>query len=267
MPVQTCLLMQGNEILQAPHNIIIAEECSELTVITGCTQMRETSLLHAGVSEFYIKRGAKVKFIMIHSWGRQTHVRPRTGAIVEENAEFVSHYINLNPVQSLQTYPRVKVIGDRARVNISSIIYSSFESHADVGAEIFLDGNESKGEIISRGLLKDSARYIARAKITGAGRRVRGHIECNTLLLSDEAIAKTIPELEALNKEVSLTHEAAIGKLSQEHIQYLIARGFSEKEAISILVRGFMKIEIKGLPESLLRLINQAIDMITRSVL
>jgi len=267
MPVQTCLFMYGNEILQAPHNIIIAEEGSELTVITGCTQMRETSLLHAGVSEFYIERGAKVTFIMIHSWARRTHVRPRTGAIVKEGGEFVSHYINLNPVQSLQTYPNVRIIGDKARANVSSIVYSSLESYADVGAQIFLGGRESRGEIISRGLLKDNAKYIARAKLIGANKEVKGHIECNTLLLSDDAIAMTIPKLEAFNKNVALTHEAAIGKLSREHIQYLIARGFSEREAISILVRGFMKIEIRGLPESLMKLINQAIDMITKSIL
>jgi hypothetical protein len=58
-PVQACLYLSKAKFAQNVHNIIIAEENSELHIITGCT----TSLgnepgMHLGVSEFYIKKGA-----------------------------------------------------------------------------------------------------------------------------------------------------------------------------------------------------------------
>ena len=87
-PVQACLYLAAAKLMQNVHNIIIAEEDSELHIITGCTTAsREDPGLHLGVSEFYIKRGAKVTFTMIHSWNPETSVRPRTAAIVEEDGE------------------------------------------------------------------------------------------------------------------------------------------------------------------------------------
>jgi hypothetical protein len=84
-PVQACLYLAKSNLAQNVHNIVIAEEGAELHIITGCTTARrEEPGLHLGVSEFYIKPGAKVTFTMIHSWTSQIAVRPRTGVIVEE---------------------------------------------------------------------------------------------------------------------------------------------------------------------------------------
>jgi len=45
-----------------------------------------------------------------------------------------------------------------------------------------------------------------------------------------------------------LTHEAAIGMLSGEKPEYLLARGFTEEEARSILLGGYLTLEVKGIP-------------------
>jgi Fe-S cluster assembly scaffold protein SufB len=112
-PVQACLYLSKARLAQNVHNIIIAEEGSELHIITGCTTaFKDEPGLHMGVSEFYIKRGAKVTFTMIHSWNPETAVRPRTAAIVEEDGLFLSNYVLMKPVQSLQMYPAAKCVGD-----------------------------------------------------------------------------------------------------------------------------------------------------------
>jgi hypothetical protein len=78
--VQSCLYLAKTRLAQNVHNIIIAEEDSELHIITGCAAASgEKAGLHLGVSEFYLKRGAKVTFTMIHSWNSQIAVRPVPG--------------------------------------------------------------------------------------------------------------------------------------------------------------------------------------------
>ncbi len=47
---------------------------------------------------------------------------------------------------------------------------------------------------------------------------------------------------------VELSHEAAVGKIAQEEIEYLMARGLDENEATSTIVRGFLNVDIMGLP-------------------
>ena len=111
-PVQACLYLAKARLAQNVHNIIIAEEDSELHIITGCTTASdEEAGLHLGVSEFYIKKGAKVTFTMIHNWNPEVAVRPRSAAIVEEDGVFLNNYVLMKPVHSLQMYPTVRCVG------------------------------------------------------------------------------------------------------------------------------------------------------------
>jgi Fe-S cluster assembly scaffold protein SufB len=57
-----------------------------------------------------------------------------------------------------------------------------------------------------------------------------------------------------------MTHEAAVGKIAQDQVEYLMSRGMSEDEAIGIIVRGFLEVGIRGLPEALKREIDATIE-------
>jgi uncharacterized protein len=60
-PIQACLYIAKKQAVQNVHNIVIAEENSELHIITGCAVApRNDPALHLGVSEFFIKKGARV---------------------------------------------------------------------------------------------------------------------------------------------------------------------------------------------------------------
>ena len=50
---------------------------------------------------------------------------------------------------------------------------------------------------------------------------------------------------------MELSHEASVGKIAQEEIEYLMARGMDEDEATSTIVRGFLNTDIMGLPSRL----------------
>ena len=96
---QSCLYIAKEGFSQNVHNIVIAEEDSELHIITGCaTAPHLMSGLHVGISEFYVKKGAKLVFTMIHDWGENVNVRPRTVTMVEEGGTIISNYISLRPV-------------------------------------------------------------------------------------------------------------------------------------------------------------------------
>ena len=58
-PIQACLYMKHDNTAQNVHNVIIAEEGSELNIITGCATAPSLQTgIHIGISEFYVKRGA-----------------------------------------------------------------------------------------------------------------------------------------------------------------------------------------------------------------
>ncbi len=268
MPVQSCLFITTDKIGQKVHNIIIAEEDSELHIITGCSVSHAVnSALHLGVSEFYVKRGAKITFTMIHNWSHGMEVRPRSAVVIEDDGVFVSNYILMTPVKSLQMYPTAYCVGKNARATFQSIVYALGNTKIDLGSRAVLQGEGSRSEIISRVIATDRAKVIARGDVIGEGANAKGHIECRGLMLSDSAEINSIPELKATRKDLDLSHEAAVGRIAEEEIQYLMARGLSEEEATSVIIRGFLNVDITGLPEALARETKKMFDMSLEKVM
>ncbi|MHC1601027.1 MAG: SufB/SufD family protein [Candidatus Nezhaarchaeales archaeon] len=265
-PVQACLYLRTPRIAQNVHNIIIVEEDAELHVITGCATPKVAEGLHVGVSEFYVKKGGKLTFTMIHGWAEGVDVRPRTAAILEEDATFTNIYVNLNPVRTFQAMPKVYLEGRNARANLTSIIAASSKTHFDIGGAVYLRAENTKAEIISRTVAKDEATVIARGIIVGERDGVKGHLECRGIMLSSTSIISAVPQLEARARDVELSHEAAVGKIAEEEIYYLMARGFNEDEATSIIIRGFMDVDVRGLPPMLAAQIKKALDITAKSL-
>lgn len=253
VPVQACLYIKTKNIHQKVHNIIIAEENSSLNIVTGCAISPQIhSGLHIGVSEFFVKKGASISFTMIHNWAKETIVRPRTGIFIEKDGKFVSNYICLQQVKDLQMYPMAYLRGEGAVCYLNSILFAREGTFLDVGSGIILEAQKTKGEILSR-TVSDGGKIIARGKIIGRAPKTKAHLECRGIILNKNSEIIAIPEIDAQVQDTNLFHEAAIGKIAEEEIEYLMARGFSRKEAISMIVRGFLSSKIIGLNEFLKR--------------
>jgi Fe-S cluster assembly scaffold protein SufB len=266
-PVQACLYMAQSKLMQNVHNIIIAEEDSELHIITGCaTASREDPGMHIGVSEFYVKRGAKVTFTMIHSWNPEIAVRPRTTTIVEEDGLFLSNYLLMKPVNSLQMYPVAHCIGENATVRYNSIMVAGKGTNIDVGSRVFLDAKNTRTEIVSRAITT-GGNIIARGYIEGNAVDVKGHLECRGLILGETGTIYAIPELKGNLAGIDLSHEAAVGKIAEEEVTYLMARGLTRNEATATIVRGFLRVDIEGLPPMLSTELKRAVEASEKEVM
>ena len=249
-PIKSCLYLGSTNFNQRVHNIVIAEEGSELHMITGCTTPTHVQRgLHLGISEFYIQKNAKVSFTMVHSWGKEVEVRPRTGIVMEEGASLSNNYILLKPVKTLQTFPTARLAGRGAVASFNSVIYSTM-GNIDIGSNVILDAPETSAESISR-VVSVGGDVIARGRMTGRVPGARAHLECVGLLLSDKGRIYSIPELDGQSRDLDMSHEAAVGRISEEELEYLMSRGLTSEQATSVIVRGFLDVEIKGLPEDL----------------
>jgi Fe-S cluster assembly scaffold protein SufB len=85
--------------------------------------------------------------------------------------------------------------------------------------------------------------------------------------LEEKGRIHAIPELESYHQDVELSHEAAIGKISDDELNYLMSRGLNEEEATATIVRGFLDLEIKGLPEQISSRIRETVQLLDSSSL
>lgn len=262
IPIQACMYIGDDEVRQTAHNIIIAEENSEINIITGCsTATHVDNAAHIGVSEFYLKKGAKVTFTMVHNWAKEVDVRPRTGVIMDDNSTYISNYILAHPVRNLQAYPTAYANGKNCKVFFQSILAGKEDSLIDQGSRTVLSGENSQSEMITRAISEDNSTIYTRGDLLGKSPDVRGHLECMGLILSDDSKIYSVPELRGESTNMELSHEAAVGKIAEDEIQYLMARGLTEDEAASMIVRGFLDIDIKGLPDELAKETKRLIDL------
>lgn len=265
-PVQSCLYISEERFSQNVHNMIIAEENSEMHVITGCaTAPNLVSGLHVGVSEFYVKKGATLHFTMIHHWGENVHVRPRSAIYVEDGGVVVSNYISLRPVGSLQMNPVTYLEGKDAVARFNSILVAAQGSEMDIGSKVVLRKAGARAEIISRAITTGGT-IIARGELIGEVEGVKGHLECKGLILK-KGIIRAIPELTGCVPGVEMSHEAAVGKIDRGEIEYLMARGLDEETAVSTIVRGFLNVDIEGLPPGLSAEIDQVVAETQKDVM
>jgi hypothetical protein len=261
-PIQACLFVSESDVSQNVHNIIILEDGAEANVITGCNiHVDVKEGLHAGISEFYVGRGAKLTFTMVHNWAEDFSVRPRTGIVVEEDGVYINNYVLLKPVKSIQAFPVAKLVGDRSTAVFNSIVYGLKDSIIDLGSETQLIGEGSRSEAVARTVSMDRSTVYSRGRLIGRNNDCRAHLDCRGIVQSADSTQWAIPDLASEGAPgAELSHEAAISPIAAEEIYYLMTRGLPKDEAISMITRGFVSIDIPGLPDVLRKQIDRAIE-------
>jgi Fe-S cluster assembly scaffold protein SufB len=261
-PIQACLFVSESDVSQNVHNVIIVEDGAEANVITGCnihTDVKEG--LHAGISEFYVGRGAKLTFTMVHNWAEDFSVRPRTGIVVEEDGVYINNYVLLKPVKSIQAFPVAKLVGDRSTAVFNSIVYGLKDSVIDLGSETQLIGEGTRSEAVARTVSMDRSTVYSRGRLIGRTNTCKAHLDCRGIVQSAESTQWAIPDLASEGAPgAELSHEAAISPIAAEEIYYLMTRGLPKDEAVSMITRGFVSIDIPGLPDVLRKQIDKAIE-------
>jgi len=185
--------------------------------------------------------------------------------IVEEGGLFLNNYICMKPVKSLQMFPTTRLIGKGAVSRFYSLLVGNPGTELDVGGRISLDAEDTRAEIIARAIT-NGGNIINRGDLIGNVAGVRAHLECRGLILKG-GIIHAIPELQGRVEGVEMSHEAAVGKIAQEEILYLMSRGLSEDEATSTIVRGFMSVDIPGLPPQLKAEIDRAVEQSNKDMM
>lgn len=261
-PIQTCLFINMEKFVQTVHNVVVLEEDAEIYLFTGCATAHYVKTAnHIGITEIFVGPRAKLNYTMIHEWADAVEVRPRTAVAIEEGGQFISNYISLKTVKHLQSMPTAYLRGKGASTSFHSLIYAPGGAYYDTGARIVFEAPFTRGEVISRSV-SNGGTVIARGDLVAQVEEVKGHVECDSLLLSDGGVIQAIPVLETKVANVSLTHEAAVGKIAQEELLYLMSRGLSESEAKMLIVKGFLDVDTFRLPKHLRPRVDQVLQLL-----
>jgi Fe-S cluster assembly protein SufB len=133
---------------------------------------------------------------------------------------------------------------------VISIAFAGKNQHQDAGAKAVHLAPDSTSRITSKSVSKETGRttYRGLLHVAKGATGVKSTVRCDALLLDKDSRTDTYPYVEVNEDDATISHEATVGKIGQEQIFYLMSRGFSESDALSMIVGGFMEPFTKELP-------------------
>ena len=249
-PLQAYFRINAENFGQFERTLIIADEGAEVTYMEGCTAPKfETTTLHSAVVELVALKGAKIQYITVQNWSANVFNLVTKRGLAEEDAEIKWIDCNIGSRLTMK-YPGVILKGRRARGEVVSIALAGDGQHQDTGAKMIHAADETTSNIISKSISVGEGRstYRGQVHIPKHLKGCRNNTECDALLINTNSRTDTYPAITVRGDDNSVQHEASVSKVSAEQIFYLMQRGLSEGEAMSLAVNGFVNDLVKQFP-------------------
>ena len=248
---------------QFEHTLLVADEGSYVHFIEGCSApMYKGFSFHDGMVEIYAHKNATVKFTTIQNWSRNVINFNNKRAIIEDNAyvEWIEGSIGSKVTY---TYPSSVLKGDGARTAQYVVSLSNGPFLKDTGAKSIHIGKNTSSKIVSKSISANGGINIYRGlvRIAKGAEDSTATVSCDSLILDGESKAYTYPHNQNDEPSASIIHEATTGRLSEDKLFYLNARGIKEEEAKSLIVLGFISDILEGLPFEYVEVLKKVIEL------
>ncbi|MGD8299081.1 MAG: Fe-S cluster assembly protein SufB [Nitrosopumilaceae archaeon] len=250
MPLQAYFRINAENIGQFERTLIVVDEGAEVHYIEGCTApVYSSESLHSAVVELVAHKDAKLRYTTIQNWSNDVYnlVTKRAYAYEGATVEWIDGNIGSKLTMK---YPGVYLMGERAYGETLSIAFAGKGQHQDTGAKMVHLAPNTTSKITSKSVSRLDGRstYRGLLNVAKGATGVKSTVRCDALLLDDTSKTDTYPYMEINQEDATITHEATVGKIGDDQIFYLMSRGFTEEEALSLIVNGFMEPFTKELP-------------------
>ncbi len=249
-PLQAYFRMNARNMGQFEHTLIVVEEGASVHYIEGCSAPKYgTQALHAGLVEIFVKPHATCRYSSVENWSRDTYNLNTKRAIVERGASMEWVGGNLGSGATM-LYPASLLVGEGARCDHLAIAFANNGQWQDTGAKVFHLAPNTSSSVISKSISAGGGTAVYRGQLHVAphAHGSTAAVECDALLLDEISRTDTIPDIRVQTNDVTIAHEATVGKLSEDDLFYLMSRGIPAERARAIIVNGFLEPIVRELP-------------------
>lgn len=258
MELSTYFRINAENTGQFERTLIVADKGSYVSYLEGCTApMRDENQLHAAVVELIALDDAEIKYSTVQNWypgdkegkGGIYNFVTKRGLCKGKNSKISWTQVETGSAVTWK-YPSCVLEGENSVGEFYSVAVTNNYQQADTGTKMIHMGKNSRSTIISKGISsgKSQGTYRGLVKILPSADGVRNFTQCDSLLLTDQCGAHTVPYIEVKNPTAQVEHEATTSKISDDQMFYCLQRGLNEEEAVALIVNGFCKDVMQHLP-------------------
>ena len=239
-PLFACISIASKNIQQELGNLLVVEKNLNILLRGACNTLKKNLCgIHKAEGKIVLKENSSLNYEHIHSWHREDIVLPNYEFLLEKNSKLDYTYKNLFTPKKLKIKTILNLL-EEASCNLKMVADCNF-TETEIIDTLVLKEKGASGQIQLRLVGGKNSKILAHSQIL-ARAPCKGHLDCQGLLIDKSSSISLVPELICKNKQSQITHEASIGKIEEEQLNYLRMRGLNEKEAINLIINGFLGI-------------------------
>jgi len=256
-------LVNNEKSLQAvhPRMEIIANSNSDSLILEEFRIVGNGTNFINSVTEFILKDGANIEHIIVDDFAEETYHVANVCAKQNKNSHFTSHNFSVGKKFARRDF-NIELDESGANCNLFGLYFVDKENHIDHHTTIEHKDSHCNSNENYKGILsgKSTGVFNGRIHVHPNAQKTDAIQNNKNLLLSDDSIIHTKPELEIYADDVKCTHGATVGQLDEKALFYLRSRGLSQKKSQKLLMRAYVGEIIDEISNEKLR--NELMEMI-----
>ena len=184
-----------------------------------------------------LEKDSKVKLVVVVNLKNESTNLNSIATRLADRAELDVTYIEIGATKSMVNIRNI-LRGEEAKVIENGVYFKSEEEYLDLMAVNEHFGINTDSNTLFNGALKDKAvkNFKGIVDLRRGCTKADGKIGDYSMMLSDEVVNKSAPILLNEEKEVAGKHAASVGRMNREMLFYIMSRGFSKKQAESMML-------------------------------
>ena len=238
----------SSEQITHPRIIVNVGKNSNISVLEEMRFLGDKNNLVNSVTNFHIEEGSKVEHIIIDDRSENTYQISNILVKQKRDSTFSSYNYSNGKKLARRDFI-IELKGRGAHCDLRGVYLAEQNNHIDHHTIIEHEKEHCTSNELYKGILsgKSTAVFNGRIHVHKAAQKTDAIQSNQNLLLSDNAIIHTKPELEIYADDVKCTHGATIGQLDEKGIFYLRARGIKREEAQKMMMRAYIGEVLSGM--------------------
>ena len=224
-----------------PKLIIIAEQNSDSTIFEEVRIRGNGTNFINSVMNIIIEDGANLEHIILDDFAKDTYNISNICVKQKKDSNFRSHNFSIGKKLARRDY-NIELLGTGANCDLYGLYFVDGDNHIDHHTTIEHKKEHCTSNEHYKGILSGKAVGVfnGRIHVHPQAQKTDAIQNNKNLLLTDDAIIHTKPELEIYADDVKCTHGATIGPLDEKALFYLRTRGLNQKSAQQLLMRAYV---------------------------
>lgn len=241
-PIHIINITTENNLITNTRTIVKAHDNSSVKVIESFVNLQSEESFTNNVSEFFLNPSSHVEYNKIQNKAGESYHVSTEQVYQRKDSEFTINTITLDGTL-VRNNLNIEIHGEGCETNLNGVYLGKNKNHIDNHTIVdHLKPNCNSNEVY-KGILDNQSVGVFNGKVfvRPDAQKTNAYQQNNNILLTDDAVINSKPELEIYANDVKCSHGSTTGQLDEEAIFYLQARGVGRKSAVNMMITAFAK--------------------------